>query len=369
MLSNRGQCQVFSREALQALRLGLLAPDHVVSGHVGALIAQYPGQHLFGGYWFGCLVVGRLRVRVVVRVDVEAVGLAASRGHDVEHFAGGGRRDQRVRGVNRAPLSTMGARGVGELDVLGNVGDRKDHHPAADRPLHSHASTLLRGCDNPPVSVAHPTLSGRKTPVVLAGHHQVTDAGGSSAGHRQPVSGHRTGGDPVSPGTGVELADGTEVTGDHQAGLAGLGVGFPGQVKGVEHLVPVALGDPLMGLVGVDGVGGPGPQLDAGPLLPGVMKAAHVGQLGGASLAVAHQCGEHAPGIDRAELGLVTNQDDLGPGHRGGAHELIQSEGPGQRGLVHDHQLVRPEAPPAHLVHGGVDALAQRRAGSRDVGK
>ena len=184
-------------------------------------------------------------------------------------------------------------------------------------------------------------MSGGKTPVVLAGHHQVTDPGGPSAGHRQPVLGHRTGGDPVGPGPGVELADGAEVTGDHQAGLAGLGVGFPGQVEGVEHLVPVALGDPLMGLVRVDGVVGPRPQLDAGPLLPGVMEAAHVGQLGGEPLAVAHQGGEHAPGFDRAELGLVTDQDDLGPGRRGGAHELVQGEGPGQGGLVHDHQLVR----------------------------
>ena len=46
---------------------------------------------------------------------------------------------------------------------------------------------------------------------------------------------------------------------------------------------------------------------------------AALGELGDEALAVAHKGGEHASGIDRAELGLVTDEDDLGPGRRSGA--------------------------------------------------
>ena len=42
----------------------------------------------------------------------------------------------------RAALGPMGRRGVGQLDVLGHVGGREDHLPAAVRPLHGHASIL-----------------------------------------------------------------------------------------------------------------------------------------------------------------------------------------------------------------------------------
>ena len=266
--------------------------------HVGALVAQYADEHLCGRYRFGCLVVGGLGVRVVVGVDVEAVGLAASRGQDVERLAGGGRRDQGVSGVNRATLSPMSTRGVGELDVLGHVGGRQDHHTASVRPLHRHRSSLLGGCDNPSVSVADPASAGGKPPVVLAGDDQVADPGRCSAGHGQTDLAHRTCCDPIGPGPGVELAHGAEVTGDHQAGPAGLGVVLPGQVQRIEHLFPVALGDTVMSLVRVDGVGGACPQFDAGPFLPAVMEPPYVGELGGESLAVAHQGGEHAAGFD-----------------------------------------------------------------------
>ena len=104
--------------------------------------------------------------------------------------------------------------------------------------------------------------------------------------------------------------------------------------------VPVAFGDAPMGFVRVDGVGQPRSQSHAGPLLPGVMESANVGQLGSKPLAVAHQGGEHAPGFDCAELTLIADQDDLRPDSPGGTHQLIQSEGSGQAGLVHDHQLV-----------------------------
>ena len=93
-----------------------------------------------------------------------------------------------------------------------------------------------------------------EAPVVLPADYQVTDPGGPSSGHRQSALGHGSGSDPVGPGSGVELADGTEVTRDHQAVEAGFCVVLPGQVEGIEHLVPVAIDDPLVGLVGVDGV-------------------------------------------------------------------------------------------------------------------
>ena len=94
------------------------------------------------------------------------------------------------------------------------------------------------------------------------------------------------------------------------------------------------------------------------------MEAAHVGQLGGEAVAVAHQGGEHPAGLDRAELAWSPTRTTLAPAARGGAHEFVEGEGPGQAGLVDDHQLVRSEAPAGHLVFGGGDALAQRRAGA-----
>ncbi len=210
-------------------------------------------------------------------------------------------------------------------------------------------------------------LSGAEAPVVLAGYHQVADPGGPPASHLDSDVGDRSFCDSVGPGPGVELAHGAEVTGDHQACLSVFGVLPPGRIQGVEHLVAVAVGDPLMGLVGIDGVGGARPQLDAGPLLPGVMEAAHVGELGCEPVAVAHQGGEHSPGFDRAELTVVADQDDLRPGRRRGATQFVQGEGSGEARLVHDHQLARPEAPSGDFGFGGDDALAQRPAGTRET--
>ena len=100
-----------------------------------------------------------------------------------------------------------------------------------------------------------------------------------------------------------------------------------------------------------------------------MIEAAHVGQFGGEAVTIAHEGGEHASGLDRAELTLVADQDDLCPRCRGGAHELVESEGPGEGCLVDDHQLVCSEAPTGQLGFGVADALAQWGPGTRDVGK
>ena len=144
---------------------------------------------------------------------------------------------------------------------------------------------------------------------------------------------------------------------------------FPPPIEGVEHLVTAPLADPPVRAVGVDGVGRTRSQLDTGRLLPFVGEPAHVAQCWGQAVAVTHQGGEHPAGLHRADLTVITDQDHLAPGGSGRPHELVEGESAGQAGLVDDHQLVRAEAPPDHLVHGGGDALAQGRAGSRDTGK
>ena len=49
------------------------------------------------------------------------------------------------------------------------------------------------------------------------------------------------------------------------------------------------------------------------------MEPAHVAQLGGQPVAVAHEGGEHPACFDRAQLGRVTDQEHLGPGVAGRA--------------------------------------------------
>ena len=168
-------------------------------------------------------------------------------------------------------------------------------------PLDGHGTVVVGGSDGPLVAVADPPSAGAETPVVLTGDHPVAHPGRPAAGHVQPVLFDLSGGDPIGPGPGVELADAAQVSGDHQARPAGLGVLLPPPIEGVEHLVPAPLADPPVRVVGVDGVGRTRPQLDTGPLLPVVGEPAHVAQCGGQAVAVAHQGGEHPAGFDRAE--------------------------------------------------------------------
>ena len=88
--------------------------------------------------------------------------------------------------------------------------------------------------------------------------------------------------------------------------------------------------DAVMGLVGVDGRGVPGSQLDAGGLLPLGAETTDVGELGDEITPVLDEEREGPAGFDSGHLGMISEQQNLGTGRRGGAHELVESEGPRQ---------------------------------------
>ena len=199
-LGQCGQRQVLGREALHALSLVLVAPDHLVRRHVGPLVAQDSGQHLASRHRFDRLVVRGLRVGVVVGVHVEPVVLPSPGGRDVEDLAGGGRGDHGVRRVDAAALGPVRRRGVGQLDVLGHVGGREHHFPGALDPLEGHGAVVVGGSHGPLVAVADPASAGAESPVVLTGDHLVAHPGRPTTGHVQPALFHLSGGDPLGPG-------------------------------------------------------------------------------------------------------------------------------------------------------------------------
>ncbi len=90
-----------------------------------------PTRTPFGRHWLQRFVVGGLRVGVVVGVHVEAVGLLAPGGRDVEDLSGGRRTDHGVRRVDRPTLRPMSGRGIGELDMLTHVVSRHVDLPDA----------------------------------------------------------------------------------------------------------------------------------------------------------------------------------------------------------------------------------------------
>ena len=106
----------------------------------------------------------------------------------------------------------------------------------------------------------------------------------------------------------VQLGDGGGVPGDHEARLAGFDVGAPGRVDGVEQLLRARRIDAAVGLVGGDGRGVPGPELDAGGLLPLGVEAADVGELGDEITAVLDEEREGPAGFHRRHLAVISQQ-------------------------------------------------------------
>ncbi len=114
----------------------------------------------------------------------------------------------------------------------------------------------MGGSDHKAVPVAHPlAVSQAEVAVVVPGHDDVAHPGHRPVGQGQPLLGHLAGGHPLSPGQAVQLGHRGVVHGQHERGLAGVDVGFPGRIAGGQHLLPVALGHPAVAEVGVDGPG------------------------------------------------------------------------------------------------------------------
>ena len=129
-------------------------------------------------------------------------------------------------------------------------------------------------------------------------------------------------------------------------------IGFPGPVQLVEHRLPLAPGDPPVGLVGTDGVLLAQAEAEAGRLLPLGLEALHVAQFGYYIAPVGHQQPERPARLQGRQLRPVAHQEHLGPRLPGGADQFVEGEGAGQAGLVHYHQL-------AGVQSAGLDGLVQ----------
>src|SRR2546421_226081 len=90
---------------------------------------------------------------------------------------------------------------------------------------------------------------------------------------------------------------------------------------------------------GAAGGGGGGPREPAGRW--GVR--GEVGPVGGKHV-------ERAAGLDRAELGPIPDEQDLGVDGAGGFHDGVEGEGAGQGGFVDDDQLPGQHRPPLPFV-------------------
>ncbi len=80
-------------------------------------------------------------------------------------------------------------------------------------------------------------------------------------------------------------------------------------------------------MVAIDGGGVAGAEQQAGLFLPVGGEPADVGQRGGVAVAVGDECLEHAARFDRRELGVVADQQQLGPGIGRGGGEFVEGEG------------------------------------------
>src|SRR5271165_5485275 len=111
--------------------------------------------------------------------------------------------------------------------MLGHVVGREHHLPGALDPLDRHGTTWVSGPDGPLIAIADPASARGETPVVLTGDDPVAGPSRPPAGHVQPVLFDLSSSDPIGPGPAVELTDAAQVSGDHQARPAGLGVLLP----------------------------------------------------------------------------------------------------------------------------------------------
>ena len=171
----------------------------------------------------------------------------------------------------------------------------------------------------------------------VAGPGVAADPAGGLVAERHGGTDHLSGGDAVGVGALVERGHGGVVRGDEQGGLAGVGVGLPRRVRGVEDRLGGAVGDPPVGGVLVEDGGVAGAQASGGVGFPAVGEPPQRVQLGGS--AGLGEEPERAAGPDRGQLVVVPDEQQLRPGGLGVGAEPVQVEGGRQGRLVDDDEL------------------------------
>ena len=99
--------------------------------------------------------------------------------------------------------------------------------------------------------------------------------------------------------------------------------------------------DPVVGLVGVEGAGITGSQLQRRGRLPVVGEAVQAFEL--VDSAVGAQLGEQAATADGLQLAIVTDQDETPLVRLGETDELMQRRGRDHPGLIDNHGRPGPE--------------------------
>ena len=122
-------------------------------------------------------------------------------------------------------------------------------------------------CQVSPLRTQFPSVV-RKPSLVLPGDHEVADTGGGAVPQLDTALGDLSCIHAAGTGAFVELGDGGVVRGDQQAAAPGGSVRGPGVVRGLDHGVVVAAGDPSVLGVGVDAGGVAGAEPPGGVGFP-----------------------------------------------------------------------------------------------------
>ena len=124
--------------------------------------------------------------------DVEVVLVAAAGGGDVQAAAGGRRAGDGEADVDGVGLPAVLGGGVAEPDVLAHVVGGQRDRAVAVAAVEGQAAVGVDGGDGPGLAVADRFAgAGDEAAVVAAGHHDVADVGGLTAGDRSQRSSGR----------------------------------------------------------------------------------------------------------------------------------------------------------------------------------
>lgn len=205
--------------------------------------------------------------------------------------------------------------------------------------------------DGPEVAVAHIGLrsgGGRaKGAVVTAGDDSVPHPDLLPRCRGDTGSRHKSVCDPVAVRAGVQRGHGAGVRGDQDRVDAVVEVARPGGVGVLEHRLRCAGVHPVMLGVLLEDPGVAVTQAEAGRGFPRLAEppqrrqACRAGAIG--------QQRERPTGVDRRQLGVVPNEQHLGPGRAGLGGDGVEGERSGERRFVDDHELARLQRPPGRF--------------------